>query len=77
MALRAARPVLDPCPPGQIGGSYKPLTEAELRRIYDTALDLLEKLGMGEVPPRLRDDLLAVGATDNGARTHPFSSCAG
>ncbi len=67
MALRAARPVLDPCPPGQIGGSYKPLTEFELRRIHDTALDLLEKLGMGEVPPRLREDLLAAGATDNGA----------
>ncbi len=67
MALRAAKPVIDPCPPGQIGGSYKPLTEFELRRIHDTALDLLEKLGMGEVPPRLREDLLAAGATDNGA----------
>ncbi|MFX0546688.1 trimethylamine methyltransferase family protein [Roseovarius sp. S1116L3] len=67
MALRAARPVLDPCPPGQTGGSYKPLTDAELRRIHDTALDLLEKLGMGEVPARLREDLLAAGAVDNGA----------
>ncbi len=67
MALRAAKPLRDPCPPGQIGGSYKPLSDAELRRIYDTALDLLEKLGMGEVPPRLRDDLIAVGAVDDGA----------
>ena len=67
LALRAVKPVVDPCPPGQIGGSYKPLTEAELQSIYTTALDLLEKLGMGEVPPRLQADLLAVGATDNGA----------
>ncbi|MEY8830067.1 trimethylamine methyltransferase family protein [Sedimentitalea sp. XS_ASV28] len=67
MALRAAKPTRDPCPPGQVGGSYKPLSDAELRRIYDTALDLLEKLGMGEVPARLREDLIAVGAVDDGA----------
>ncbi|MEO9777521.1 MAG: trimethylamine methyltransferase family protein [Sedimentitalea sp.] len=72
MALRSAKPTLDPCPPGQIGGSYKPLSETELRRIYDTALDLLEKLGMGEVPPRLHADLLAVGAIDNGSERVPF-----
>ncbi len=66
LAQRAAKPAFDPCPPGQIGGMYKPLSEADLRRIYDTALDLLEKLGIGEVPERLRNDLLAVGAVDNG-----------
>ena len=62
LALRAAKPIVDPCPPGQIGGMYKPLTEDEIRCIYGTALDLLEKLGMGEVPERLRADLLAAGA---------------
>lgn len=67
MAKRLAKPVLDPCPPGQIGGSYKPLTEAELNSIYDTALLLLENLGLGEVPARLHADLLAIGAKDNGA----------
>ncbi|MEX0307883.1 MAG: trimethylamine methyltransferase family protein [Ruegeria sp.] len=66
LAQRAAKTAFDPCPPGQIGGMYKPLSEADLRRIYDTALDLLEKLGIGEVPARLRNDLLAVGAVDNG-----------
>ncbi|MEM6891843.1 MAG: trimethylamine methyltransferase family protein [Pseudomonadota bacterium] len=65
LAQRAAKPVYDPCPPGQIGGAYKPLDEAELRRIFDTALDILEKLGMGEVPDRLKADLRASGATDN------------
>ncbi|MFY0311786.1 trimethylamine methyltransferase family protein [Leisingera sp. D0M16] len=67
LVQRAAKPVFDPCPPGQIGGAYKPLTQTELERIYSTALDLLTKLGMGEVPPRLHADLLAVGAKDDGA----------
>lgn len=66
LAQRAAKPVIDPCPPGQIGGAYKPLTEDEMQRIYDTALKLLANLGLGEVPDRLRTDLLAVGAEDNG-----------
>lgn len=66
LAQRAAKPVVDPCPPGQVGGVYKPLSDADLRRIYDTALDLLEKLGVGEVPERLQKDLLAIGAIDNG-----------
>lgn len=67
LAQRAAKPAVDPCPPGQIGGTYKPLTPAELERIYSTALDLLAKLGMGEVPERLHEDLLKAGAVDNGA----------
>ncbi|MEL6532615.1 MAG: trimethylamine methyltransferase family protein, partial [Pseudomonadota bacterium] len=67
LAKRAAKPAIDPCPPGQIGGVYRPLSEADLRRIYDTALDLLEKLGIGEVPQRLQKDLMAIGARDNGA----------
>ena len=66
-ALRAAGPAVNPCPPGQIGGTYRPLSEDDLTRIYQTALDLLAKLGMGEVPDRLARDLLAAGAEDNGA----------
>lgn len=62
LALRAAKPIVDPCPPGQQGGAYKPLSEGDLARIYDTALRLLETLGMGEVPERLRLDLMAAGA---------------
>ena len=50
---RAAKPVIDPCPPGQSGGAYRPLTDAEVERIYDTAIRLLAELGMGEVPDRL------------------------
>ncbi|SPH18304.1 hypothetical protein DEA8626_01840 [Defluviimonas aquaemixtae] len=66
LAQRAAKPKFNPCPPGQIGGAYKPLTEAEIQRIYGAALDLLERLGMGEVPERLHADLLAIGAKDDG-----------
>ena len=67
IARRKAKPMFDPCPPGQLGGAYKPLTNAELDRIFDTALLLLDNLGLGAVPDRLRADLLAVGARDNGA----------
>ncbi len=66
LAKRAAKPVFDPCPPGQIGGRYRPLTSSDLSAIYGVALDLLEKLGMGEVPARLHRDLIAAGAVDNG-----------
>ena len=66
LAQRAAKPQVDPCPPGQAGGMYRPLTDAEVHRIYDTALRLLDGLGMGEVPPRLQRDLIRAGARDNG-----------
>ncbi|MBV2358633.1 trimethylamine methyltransferase family protein [Thalassococcus sp. CAU 1522] len=65
-AMRSAKPLVDPCPPGQFGGRYKPLDDADCARIFDTALRLLETLGMGAVPDRLRDDLLAQGAQADG-----------
>ncbi|WP_406649000.1 trimethylamine methyltransferase family protein [Aliisedimentitalea scapharcae] len=66
LALRAAPPQVNPCPPGQSGGAYRPLSETDLHSIYDTALRLLAELGMGEVPDRLHRDLLAAGASDAG-----------
>ncbi|MCK0169040.1 trimethylamine methyltransferase family protein [Jannaschia sp. S6380] len=68
VAQRAAPPVQNPCPPGQRGGMYRPLTEAQLDAITDTALRLLAELGMGEVPDRLARDLLAAGAERAGDR---------
>lgn len=53
LAKHAAPPVVNPAPPGQIGGAYRPLTESDMALIHDTALRLLEELGMGEVPDRL------------------------
>lgn len=66
LSQRQAGPTHDPCPPGQIGGLFKPLSEMDLNRIYQTALVLLNELGVGEVPERLRNDLLSAGARDNG-----------
>ena len=65
MAARAAGPPANPAPPGQVGGQYKPLSEQEIKAIYDTALRLLAQLGMGEVPDRLVKIFLAHGATQN------------
>ncbi|MDB2610932.1 MAG: trimethylamine methyltransferase family protein [Amylibacter sp.] len=64
---RLAKPIIDPCPPGQKGGSYKPLSQDDIKKIYDTAIDLLVNLGVGEVPERLFKDLIAIGAKDNGS----------
>jgi trimethylamine--corrinoid protein Co-methyltransferase len=66
LAKRAAKPAFDPCPPGQIGGSYRPLSDNDLQQIYDTALKLLDHLGMGEVPDHLARDLIGAGAKDRG-----------
>lgn len=69
-ARRAARAAdaeqINPCPPGQVGGRYKPLTESELTQIYAMALRLLDELGMGEVPDSLRAVAEAEGARTNG-----------
>lgn len=65
MALRAAGPALNPAPPGQDGGSYRPLTDAESAQIFDAALTLLADLGMGEVPDRLAEVLTKAGATED------------
>ena len=73
LAQRAAPPKVNPATAGQIGGQYRPLSETDLKDIYQTALRLLSDLGMGEVPDRLRDDLVAAGAiaTDNGRVSFP------
>jgi trimethylamine--corrinoid protein Co-methyltransferase len=66
VAQRALPPSVNPAPPGQMGGLYRPLNETDLQSIYATALRLLSDLGMGEVPTRLWDDLIAAGAADLG-----------
>ena len=59
---RAAGPNVNPAPPGQAGGLYKPLQRDEVRAICDAAFELLETLGMGEVPDRLATVLRDAGA---------------
>ncbi|MCF2870982.1 trimethylamine methyltransferase family protein [Octadecabacter sp. G9-8] len=64
VAKRAVPVAVNPAAPGQRGGQYQPLSPADCHKIYDTALRLLSDLGMGEVPARLWDDLIAAGCTD-------------
>ncbi|QGX98387.1 trimethylamine methyltransferase [Roseovarius faecimaris] len=66
LAKRAAPPSVNPAPPGQRGGQYRPMSEADCAKIYAMALRLLDKLGMGEVPQRLWDVLIQAGARDLG-----------
>ncbi len=66
LAKHAAPPAVNPAPPGQKGGVYRPLSEPDLQGIYNTALRLLDELGMGEVPQRLHDVLMQAGARDLG-----------
>jgi len=39
--------------PGMTGGTYKPLSESDIKRIFDTALDLLENIGIGDPIPEI------------------------
>ena len=67
-AQRARPLAFNPCPPGQFGGAYRPLTEAQMQAIYDTALRLLAELGMAHVPPVLERRLLKCQAVKAGDR---------
>lgn len=52
-ALRAVKPPVAEraVQRGQSGGAYKPMTDLEMQRVLDTALDLLEEVGMGGPVP--------------------------
>jgi trimethylamine--corrinoid protein Co-methyltransferase len=39
--------------PGQSGGLYKPLSEGDIKRIHDAALDVLEDVGVGDPIPEV------------------------
>ncbi len=52
-ALRAA-PLskgMRPIRPGMSGGTYKPLSDAEILKIHAAALDALEEIGLADAPP--------------------------
>ncbi len=59
--------------PGQPGGAYKPLSEAAIKRIYATALDVLENIGMGSPIPEILRYALPKGCTlgDDGRLRFP------
>ena len=64
-ALRSKPPEYDPCPPGQVGGQYKPLSDSDLNAIYDTAIRILEELGMAEAPAVLTEQAVRCAAKIN------------
>ncbi len=47
--------------PGLPGGRFKPLTDRDVERIHQTALDLLEQVGMANPLPVLKEHALAKG----------------
>ena len=52
IALRAA-PIseeINPIKPGLIGGSYKPLNDSDIKKLYNLALDALSEIGIGLAP---------------------------
>lgn len=66
-ARRASRsaPLTDALRPiraGMEGGTYKPLTDAQVQRIHETALDALEQVGLADAPPSGIDYLTGAGA---------------
>ena len=74
---RAARtaPVaeVNPCPPGQHGGQYRPLSDKALSDIIDTAFRILGEIGMAEAPDVLLEVALKNGGQLNASGRLTFS----
>ena len=77
-ARRAARaaplPENDrPVRPGLEGGRYKPLSDADVLKIHNAALDVLEQIGMADAIPSGIEVMTKAGAIlqDNGRLTFP------
>jgi len=64
-----------PAAPGQVGGQYKPLDEKELQDILNAAFEILENIGMSEVPDVVVQQALAQGCHVNslGRLSYPRS----
>ena len=72
-ARTADRAEIAPCPPGQRGGRYRPLSDSEVARIIDSALHILDRIGMAEAPPVLLERALEKGASLNALGRLAFS----
>ncbi len=51
--------------PGLPGGAYKPLNDHDLKRVHNTVLDVLERIGVGDPPALLVEKAVARGAKVN------------
>ena len=54
---------IKPVKPGFEGGQYKPLSEAEVQKVHQGAMDVLANIGMGEVPDVLIEKATELGCT--------------
>jgi trimethylamine--corrinoid protein Co-methyltransferase len=61
--------------PGLPGGAYKPLSDHDLKRVHHTVLDVLERVGVADPPPRLIEKALEKGCqiNDHGRLCFPRS----
>ncbi|MFQ5549331.1 MAG: trimethylamine methyltransferase family protein, partial [Woeseia sp.] len=61
--------------PGLTGGTFKPLTEAEMQSVHHTVLDVLENIGMADPIPIVEKHALEMGCRmdDNGRLCFPRS----
>ncbi|MDH5306867.1 MAG: trimethylamine methyltransferase family protein [Myxococcales bacterium] len=65
VSQRAAGPKAAAVGPGLLGGAYRPLSDRDIQRIHERALDVLEKIGMGGAFPAFRELALAKGCWMN------------
>ena len=54
--------------PGMEGGQYKPLTDRDMQRIHETALKLLETVGLAQAIPTCVEAMTARGCLPQRAR---------
>ncbi len=64
--LRSRPPAFDACPAGPTGGQYKPLSKQDICSVYDSAIRILEEIGMARCPAKLIDKACEKGARING-----------
>ncbi|MFK7875412.1 MAG: trimethylamine methyltransferase family protein [Paracoccaceae bacterium] len=67
-ARRAARAAalpdhMRPIRPGMSGGSFAPLSQIDIAKIHQTALDALEQIGLADAPPSGIEHLTRAGAS--------------
>ncbi|HEY5658073.1 MAG TPA: trimethylamine methyltransferase family protein [Myxococcota bacterium] len=65
LSQRAAGPKKGAVGPGIPGGAYRPLSSRDIERIHESALDVLENIGMGGAFPAFREIALERGCRMN------------
>jgi trimethylamine--corrinoid protein Co-methyltransferase len=72
-ARRESPPNTSAVSPGLSGGKFRPLTDAEIRSVHHTVLDVLEKIGMADPIPVVKEHALKKGCwiDDNGRLCFP------